>query len=210
MFTRKSAFLTFFILVTQKKLYKVLEEYDLLSLFQKGKISLSCDGALYTMFNSDPIIKLVINRCFLHGGSLFIQSFFEHGLKNIEFADQRNSMSEIFKQFKSFIQSANIAKKRDGHPFCLPNYNEFIKLNKIPTQSEKYQVANLMFSKWSSFSEPGFHGQKSKRTVAKKFNFFVRETLIYRNTKMNGCQAGMNIHSYIRYRQHDFVLFSIQ
>ena len=55
--------------MTRRKLFEVLENFELLTPFQNGKISLNCDGALATMFSDNQLINSMIGRCTLHGSS---------------------------------------------------------------------------------------------------------------------------------------------
>ena len=55
--------------MTRRKLFEVLENFELLTPFQNGKISLNCDGALATMFSDNQLINSMIGRCALHGSS---------------------------------------------------------------------------------------------------------------------------------------------
>ena len=132
----------------------VLEDYGLLSLFQDGKIPLTADGALSTMFKHDPVINQVVSRCAEHSLSRCSTSYHDVDLKTL--ADNlptRKSFSEEYKNFKKFVSSANTAEKRKD-PDCLPHFNDFIRSNKQPDKNDKNQVGKLMFQNWIEQSEP--------------------------------------------------------
>ena len=62
-----------------------------------------------------------------------------------------NCIYEVYSQFRKFVSDANVAKKRNGTSYT--HFNDFVRDNKSPSNSEKFEVGQLLFDNWKDQSE---------------------------------------------------------